>query len=71
MRRPLLNGTKEPQEAPMDDNDTGLVEPDNLPDNILRLLSYSEIRELGYFLFSQLVKQRDHTRSEKRIQTSS
>lgn len=39
----------------------GLLEPASLPDNILETLSHAEIRELGHWLFSQLVGQRDLT----------
>lgn len=39
----------------------GLIVPDNLPQGIIDTLSYAQIRQLGYYLFEQLVKQRDFT----------
>jgi len=39
--------------------DTGLICPDNLPDNLLEDLNHGQIEQMGYFLFAQLVKQRD------------
>jgi len=48
------------------EDDIGLITPDNLPFDLLRELSHSQIREIGHFLFEQLVKQRDFTREEKR-----
>jgi len=37
----------------------GLIKADSLPDDLLRSLNYEQIQQVGYFLFSQLVKQRD------------
>jgi len=37
----------------------GLIKADGLPDDLLRSLTYEQIQQVGYFLFSQLVKQRD------------
>jgi len=36
-----------------------LIEPNNLPDDLLETLSHKMILKVGYFLFAQLVKQRD------------
>lgn len=46
------------------DNNTGLITPDNLPGDILKELTHLHIQRLGYFLFEQLVRQRDYTRKE-------
>lgn len=37
----------------------GLIKADGLPDDLLRSLNHEQIQQVGYFLFSQLVKQRD------------
>lgn len=37
----------------------GLIKADNLPDDLLHSLTHEQIQQVGYFLFSQLVKQRD------------
>lgn len=43
---------------------TGLITPGNLPSSILKALTHGQIQELGYWLFKQLVAQRDFTRKE-------
>jgi hypothetical protein len=48
---------------------TGLIEPADLPQDILDTLSYKQIRTLGYYLFEQLRDQRDFTM--KRIKEGS
>jgi hypothetical protein len=47
------------------DDKTGLITPDDLPDDLLDELTYTQIEKVGHFLFEQLVKQRDFTRKEK------
>lgn len=49
-------------------NTTGLITPDDLPQDVIDTLSHGQIKTLGYWLFKQLEKQRDRTRQEcKRV----
>lgn len=43
---------------------TGLIAPKALPDHLLQELTHEQIRDIGYYLFEQLVAQRDTTRRE-------